>query len=160
MMPKYAQDVMGLDASGLGILTSAPGVGSLISSLILASLGDFKGKGKLLLISGIVMGLALVGFSNTQSFLLVLVLLAVVGAASNICMVSNRTLLQLNCEPVYLGRVMSGYMMMFGLTQFSTMPTGAIADQVGVPIVITVQGALLALTFALIWLMGRKLKAL
>jgi hypothetical protein len=135
-------------------------VGSLISSLVMASLGDFKGKGRLLLVSGIVMGLALVGFGNSQSFLLVLVLLAVVGGTSNVCMVTNRALLQLNCEPVYLGRVMSAYMMMFGLTQFGTMPTGAIADRFGVPVVITVQGALLAGVFVLIWLMGRKLRAL
>jgi MFS family permease len=160
MMPKYADDVMGLDASGLGILLSAPGVGSLISSLTMASMGDFKGKGKVLLISGIVMGVALVGFGNTQSFLLVLVLLAIVGAASNVCMVTNRTLLQLNCEAPYLGRLMSAYMMMFGLTQLGTMPAGAIADALGVPLVITVQGALFALIFVLIWLTGRKLRAL
>jgi MFS family permease len=160
MMPKYANDVMGLDASGLGILLSAPGVGSLISSLVMASLGDFKHKGKILLISGIVMGVALVGFGNTQSFLLVLGLLAVIGAASNICMVTNRTLLQLNCDPPYLGRLMSAYMMMFGLTQLGTMPAGAIADALGVPLVITVQGALFALVFVGIWLLGRKIRAL
>jgi MFS family permease len=160
MMPKYAQDVMGLDASGLGILTSAPGVGSLISSLVMASLGDFKGKGKLLLISGVVMGVALVGFGNVQSFSLVLVLLAIVGATSNVCMVTNRTLLQLNCEPAYLGRLMSAYMMMFGLTQLGTMPAGAVADALGVPLVITVQGALFALIFAILWGLGRKIKAL
>jgi MFS family permease len=160
MMPKYARDVMGLDASGLGILTSAPGVGSLISSLVMASLGDFRGKGKILLISGIVMGLALVGFGNSQSFGLVLVLLAIVGATSNVCMVTNRTLLQLNCEAPYLGRLMSAYMMMFGLTQLGTMPAGAIADALGVPLVITVQGALFALIFAGIWVLGRKLRAL
>jgi MFS family permease len=160
MMPKYARDVMALDASGLGILLSAPGVGSLISSLVMASLGDFRGKGKLLLISGIVLGLALVGFGNTQSFGLVLVLLGIVGAASNVCMVTNRTLLQLNCDSPYLGRVMSAYMMMFGLTQLGTMPAGAIADVLGVPLVITVQGALFALAFAWVWIAGRKIRAL
>jgi MFS family permease len=160
MMPKYANDVMQLDASGLGVLLSAPGLGSLISSLVMASLGDFRGKGKILLISGVVMGLALVGFGNTQSFGLVLVLLAVVGATSNVCMVTNRALLQMNCEPAYLGRVMSAYMMMFGLTQLGTMPAGAVADALGVPLVITVQGALFALTFLLVWVMGRKVRAL
>jgi hypothetical protein len=79
-------------------------------------------------------------------------LLAIVGAAGNMCMVTNRTLLQLNCEPAYLGRVMSAYMMMFGLTQLGTMPAGAIADRFGVPIVITVQGVLFALVFTLTWL--------
>jgi predicted MFS family arabinose efflux permease len=152
LMPKYAQDVMGLDASGLGVLVAAPGVGSLISSLVLASLGDFRGKGKLLLGAGVVMGLALVLFANTQVFLLVLVLLAIVGAAGTICMVANRTLLQVNCDAPYLGRVMSAYMMMFGLTQLGTVPAGAVADRMGVPLVVAVQGALFALTFVLVWL--------
>jgi predicted MFS family arabinose efflux permease len=152
MMPKYAEDVMGLDASGLGILLAAPGVGSLISSLALASLGDFQRKGLLLLGSGVAMGVALALFGNLQAFWVVLILLAIVGGAGNVCMVTNRTLLQLNCEPAYLGRVMSAYMMMFGLTQLGTMPAGAIADHFGVPIVITVQGALFALVFLVTWL--------
>jgi MFS family permease len=157
MMPKYARDVMGLDASGLGTLTAAPGVGSLISSLTMASLGDFKRKGKLLLAAGIVMGLALVWFSNTQAFFLVLVLLAIVGAASNVCMVTNRTLLQISCEAPYLGRVMSAYMMMFGMTQLGTMPAGAIADRLGVPLVVTVQGALFVAVLAVVWLTRREI---
>jgi predicted MFS family arabinose efflux permease len=160
MMPKYARDVMGLDASGLGILTAAPGVGSLISSLTMASLGDFKSKGRLLLVSGIVLGVGLVLFANTQVFTLVLVLLAIVGAASNICMVSNRTLLQVNCEPTYLGRVMSAYMMMFGMTQLGTMPAGAVADRLSVSLVVTIQGALFALTFVIVWLTQPKLRKL
>jgi predicted MFS family arabinose efflux permease len=159
-MPKYARDVMGLDAQGLGILLSAPGVGSLISSLTLASLGNFQGKGKLMLGSGIILGIALVLFANTQSFLLVLVLLAIVGAASNMCMVTNRTLLQMNCDAPYLGRVMSAYMMMFGMTQLGTMPAGAIADRLGVPLVITVQGSLFALAFVVIWLTQSRIRKL
>ena len=160
MMPKYARDVMGLDASGLGTLTAAPGVGSLISSLIMASLGDFKRKGKLLLVAGIVMGLALVWFANTQALILVLVLLAIVGAAGNVCMVTNRTSLQISCDAPYLGRVMSAYMMMFGLTQLGTMPAGAIADRYGVSLVVMVQGALLAVAFVVVWLTQRRIREL
>ena len=68
------------------------------------------------------MGLGLVWFANSQVFLLVLILLAVIGAASNVCMVTNRTLLQISCDAPYLGRVMSAYMMMFGMTMLGTMP--------------------------------------
>jgi predicted MFS family arabinose efflux permease len=160
LMPKYAQDVMHLDASGLGILVAAPGVGSLISSLVMASLGDFMGKGKLMLISGVVLGVALVLFANTQVFLLVLVLLAVVGATSNICMVTNRTLLQMNCDAPYLGRVMSAYMMMFGLTQLGTIPFGAFADRFGVPVVLAVLGAIFVLAIVLIWVMQPRIRKL
>jgi predicted MFS family arabinose efflux permease len=148
-MPKYASDVMGLDAAGLGILTAAPGTGSLISSIILASLGNFRSKGKLLLVSALVMGLALVGFASTQSFWLALLLLAVVGAAGNVCMVTNRTLIQVNCEDQYLGRAMSMYMMTFGLTRLGTIPMGAIADEVGVSLVILAQSGLFVLVSVL-----------
>ena len=135
-MPKYAQDVMGLDATGLGILTAAPGVGSLISSLTLASLGNYRGKGKLLLGGGIVMGTALVLFANTQRFALVMFLLAIVGAAGNVCMVTNQALIQINCVDRFLGRVMSMYMMAFGLTRLGSIPSGALVDRFGVSAVV------------------------
>lgn len=160
LMPKYAQDVMGLDASGLGILVAAPGAGSLISSLAMASLGDYRGKGKLLLGSGAILGLALVLFANTEIFLFVLLLLAIVGATSNICMVTNRTLLQENCEPAYLGRVMSAYMMMFGLTQLGTIPIGGFADRFGVPGVLGVLGGLFVLVIGLIWVTQPRVRRL
>ncbi len=74
-----------------------------------------------------------------------LLLLALIGAASNVCMVTNRTLLQVSCEAPFLGRVMSMYMMAFGLTQLGTMPAGALADLWGVPLVLSLQGGLFAL---------------
>ena len=159
-MPKYAQDVMGLDASGLGILMAAPGVGSLISSLGLASLGDSKGKGKLLLGGGVALGLSLALFANLRAFPLVLLVLAAVGVTGNIGMVTNQALLQIHCEPAYRGRVMSAYAMMFGLTSLGTMPSGTIADRVGVPIVVTAQGILFTLVMALVLLLSPRLRRL
>lgn len=159
-MPKYAQDVMGLDAKGLGILMAAPGAGSLASSLVLASLGDFRGKGRLLLTAGVIMGLALVLFANTQLFVPVLLLLGIVGATGNICMVTNQALIQANCDAPFLGRVMSAYMLMFGLTQLGTIPTGALADRLGVPLIIALQGGLFALVFVLVLFLLPRLRRL
>ncbi len=128
--------------------------------MAMASMGDFRGKGKLLLGSGVVLGVALVLFSNTQVFVLVLILLAIVGATSTICMVTNRILLQVNCDASYLGRLMSAYMMMFGLTQLGTIPVGAFADRFGVPEVLTVLGALLVLAIILVWVMQPRIRKL
>jgi len=146
-MPKFAQDVMKMDASGLGLLMAAPGVGALISSLLTASLGDFQGKGKLLLASGVTMGGSLFLFANIPSLAAILLFLGLVGAASNACMVANNTLLQANSHSRLRGRVMSVYMMMWGLMPLGTLPAGAIADRMGVPFVISLQGGLLALIF-------------
>jgi MFS family permease len=152
LMPVYATEVLQLHARGLGILSAAPSVGSLLGSLTLASLGDFRGKGKILLISGLVMGLALVGFSNTQYLVLALFFLVIVGMARNATIIINQTLIQVNCTDEYRGRIMSMYMMTIGLLPLGTIPAGAMADAWGVPVALTVQGGLMAATFAVLWL--------
>jgi MFS family permease len=144
-MPVYAEEVMGLDARGLGFLVSAPSVGSLASALVLASMGNFRGKGRILLVGGIVLGIMLVLFAGMQSFAMALVVLVLVGAASNVCMVVNQALLQMTCETAFRGRVMSMYMLTFGLTQLGTMPFGAVADAIGVSWVLGLGGGLFAL---------------
>jgi MFS family permease len=146
-MPKYAQDVMGMGAAGLGLLMAAPGVGGLISSLVTASLGDFRGKGRLLIAAGVVFGLSLILFANLPYLAPVLLLLVVIGAAGNACMVSTNCLLQTQAEERMRGRVMSVYMMTWGLMPLGTVPAGALADRTGVPLVITLQGALLTAVF-------------
>ena len=159
-MPKYATEVMGMDASGLGLLMAAPGVGSLISSMTVASAGHLSGKGKLLLLAGLGLGLAVIVFAQCPTLVVVLLALGVVGATSNLCMIANQTLLQMNCEEGYIGRIMSMYMMMWGLTPLGTIPAGAIADVVGVPSVLTVQGIITAAAFALTLLFARDVRRL
>ena len=160
LMPVYAQDVLGFDASGLGLISAAPSVGSLLGSFGLASLGNFRGKGKLLIGSGLVMGIALLFYANVPYFALVLVFLVIAGAARNGMMVGNQTLIQVNCEDEYRGRVMSMYMMTMGLMPIGTIGLGALADAMGVQFAITVAGGLLAIIFAALWLGRSRVKAL
>jgi len=159
-MPKYAQDVMGMDASGLGVLMAAPGVGGLISSLVTASLGDFRGKGRLLMAAGVVFGASLILFGNIPYLAPVLLLLVVIGAAGNACMVSTNCLLQTHAQERMRGRVMSVYMMTWGLMPLGTLPAGALADRAGVPLVLTVQGVLLTTVFVAVGVLWPRLRRL
>jgi predicted MFS family arabinose efflux permease len=159
-MPKFAEEGMGMGAAGLGLLLAAPGIGGLLSSLATASLGDLRGKGKLLLASGAIMGASLYLFVNVPSLAGVLFCLVVVGAASSACMSLSNTLLQVNSEDRLLGRVMSVYMMMWGLMPLGTVPAGAVADQMGVRFVISVQGALLALVYVSVGALSPRLRKL
>lgn len=150
-MPKFARDVMGFEASGLGLLMSAPGLGGLASSLALASLGDYRDKGKLLMRAGVIGGIALIVFVSTGNLPLVLIMLTLVGITENTSMVMNSTLIQAHCESQFRGRIVSVYLMTWGLTPLGSLPAGAIADHFGVPIVVGMQGLLLALSFGLLW---------
>jgi predicted MFS family arabinose efflux permease len=147
-MPKFAREVMGFGATGFGLLAAAPGAGSLVSSLAVASLGDFRRKGKLLLASGMSLGVSLFLFVNVGALLLpVILFLALVGATTNICVVIQRTLLQAHAGDQFRGRVMGVYIMMAGLAPLGVLPAGTVADRLGVPFVVTLQGLLLGLIF-------------
>ena len=160
LMPVYATEVLELGARGLGLLSAAPSIGSLLSSLTLASLGDFRGKGKILLIGGCVMGLSLIGFSNARHFGLAFLCLLIVGAARRSLTISNQTLIQMNCDDAYRGRIMAMYMMAIGLLPLGTLPAGAMADAWGVPVTLTLQGGLMAAIFGALWLSRSKLRYL
>lgn len=149
LMPAFARNNLGFDAAGLGLLQSAVGVGALVASLIACRMGDFQRKGMLLVVSSAVLGFALIGYVSVPWVPAVFVFLAVVGGLNNLYMVLNSTLLLSNAEPAYRGRVLSIAMMEFGLVPLGSIPSGAIADRVGVPWVVAVQGLIVTTAFVL-----------
>ena len=147
LMPQYAKEVMGFGAAGLGLLTAAPPLGSLLSALGLALLGRYRAKGKLLLAAGAVLGVSLLLFGAVRAVGWVLLFLALTGATSNICFVTLQALLQVNSDRRFHGRVMSLQIMMSGLAPLGTLPASMLADWRGVPVATSVLGLLLAVTF-------------
>jgi MFS family permease len=131
LLPIFAIDILKIGNSGMGILMSVAGIGALIGSLALASLPNKK-RGVLLLSSGLVMGLALVGFASSSSLPLSLGLIVFVGLGQAGRMTLANTLLQYYTEDRYRGRVMSIYMMEFGLTSFGAFGAGLLAEAAGV----------------------------
>jgi len=160
LMPVFADEVLSLDARGLGILSAAPGVGSMVASLVLAGLPATTKKGPILLLSGIVLGVAFIAYVNMPHLVPALVFLALVGAARNAGMVTNQTLLQVNAEGRYRGRTMAMYMLVFGLMPLGTIPAGAMADAYGVPLAMTVQGVFAIVVFGGLWLMRSRVREL
>jgi len=159
-MPKFTSEVMGLDAAGLGLLMAASSVGSLISSFSVASSGDYRGKGKLLLVGGAIAGISLIFLVMTRSVPLAFLILIFVGAANSVCIITGSTLLQANCAPEFRGRVMGVDMMVWGLAPLGMLPAGALADRIGVAPVIGLQGALALLCFLALAFLTPRLRQL
>jgi hypothetical protein len=135
-------------------------MGSLAASLALASAGDLKIKGKVLLVSGCVMGLSIAGFSNARHFAVAFFFLFLVGAGRRGVIITSQTLIQIHTKPAYRGRVMAMYMMGLGLVPLSTLPAGAMADAWGVAIALTLQGGLMAAIFGALWFLRSKVRYL
>ena len=130
LMPIFTEDILKVGATGMGVLMSVSGIGAIIGSVILASLPNRK-RGLMFLASCIILSLALVGFSFSSSWPLSLVLIAVVGLGSTGRMTLSNTLIQYYVEDEYRGRIMSIYMMEFGLTSFGTFAAGLMAEAIG-----------------------------
>jgi hypothetical protein len=84
--------------------------------------------------------------------------LVIVGAASASYQALNNTLVMEATPPIFYGRVMSVYMMIWSLQPLATMPTARLADLIGARPTVAASGLLLALTVAAIAL-GRTVSA-
>ena len=148
LMPVFADEVLGQSELGYGLLMAMAGVGALVASLAIASLGDFRQKGKLLLASALVFGITLALFGISHSFPLSLAILVGVGAGGTGYMALNNTLLMSNVPLRILGRVMSIWMITFALMPMGTLPIGAVAQALG-PTIAVAGGAVIIVLFTL-----------
>ena len=131
LMPFFTEDILGKGPSGMGVMLSVSGAGAIAGSLILASLPNRK-RGLMLLVSGLVMGGALVGFSLSTSWPLSLGIMVFVGLGQTGRMTLGNTLVQYYVDDEYRGRVMSIYQMNFGFTSFGVFAAGMLAESMGV----------------------------
>ncbi|HEY9790294.1 MAG TPA: MFS transporter [Candidatus Obscuribacterales bacterium] len=132
LMPAFAKNVFGGNATTLGWLTSAAGVGSLIGAVYLASRKGVLGLGRWILISSLLFGAGLVGFGFSHWLVPSLLLLVLVGFGGMVQMAATNTLLQTIVEEDKRGRVMSLFTMSFiGLAPFGSMVAGMLADKIG-----------------------------
>jgi len=145
MMPVFTVEVFRTGATGLGILMSVTGVGALAGSLFIAYLGDYNRKGLLLAGTAVLFGVSIIFFALAGSFYLSLVFLLFAGAGGTGCMAINNTLVQTNVTHEVRGRVMSVYMMTWGLMPLGTLPTSWTAEALGAPLAVAAGGSLLTL---------------
>ena len=130
LLPIFVVDVLHKTPQAGGFLMSVSGIGSIISSLILASLPNKK-RGLMMLGGNIILGVALFSFALSTSYPLSLVLIGFVGVGQMVQMALGTTLIQYYSDPVYLGRLMSIMMMQFGLMSFSTFVAGVLTELTG-----------------------------
>jgi MFS family permease len=141
LMPVFAKTVFNAGETGLGLLMSAGGAGALCGSALVASIGYMQRKGILMLATGIVFGSALILFGFSPSLRLAMVILFFVGGGASMFMTVTTSLIMGNTPQELIGRVMSIFIMTFGLMPLVMLPAGALAEAFGAPIVVSVGGA-------------------
>lgn len=133
LMPVFARDELGLGSTGLGVLMASSGLGSVAGALSVAryrKLATWPGV-QIVTAAGFA-GLVLL-FAITPSMLLATLLLFAAGLMSASYMAINQTVLQLKVEDDVRGRVLSIYLLTWGMLPLGQLPLGALADRIGAP---------------------------
>ena len=154
LIPAWAVKVLAGDATTNGWLQSAIGVGAFGGALVIASLGRFKFKGRLLTLGLFILPVTLLLFAYMRWLPLVFLSLAGVGLAFvfifNLLNASVQTLTPEDLR----GRVVSLYTLsFFGLLTLGALWAGWLADIVSEPIAMVIN-AVVCLIFTL-WLWFR-----
>ena len=107
LLPIFAKDVLETGPWGLGLLRSAPAVGALTASVVLARWSIEAKAGKILFWSVAAFGVSISVFSLSTSLMLSLVALVGYGAADAISVVIRHSMVQTRTPTEMLGRVIT-----------------------------------------------------
>ncbi|MFZ1471470.1 MAG: MFS transporter [Anaerolineae bacterium] len=142
VVPVFARDVLHVDATGLGLLMAAVGVGAVGGGLLAA--GN-QGTRRLAWLIGasLVFGLGQIAFALSSAFALSALLLAVGGAAFVVSQSLTNSLLQLHTPGELRGRVLSFYALLsIGSGRLGGLLIGAGASVWSAPLALAVGAAL------------------
>jgi hypothetical protein len=105
LLPIYARDILDAGPWGLGLLRSAPAVGALLLSAVLARYTIERRAGAIMFAAVGLFGLATLVFALSTSMVLSLLALTVYGACDAISVVIRQSLIQMRTPYDMLGRV-------------------------------------------------------
>jgi len=151
LFPAWAVNVLHGDAKTNGFLQSARGLGALVAALLIASLGRFRFRGKLLTFGTLAFPVTAALFALARWT--PLSLLIIFGAGLSHILIFNlcNALVQTHSPEALRGRVMSVYtLVFFGLMPLGALGIGLAAEHLGQPTaILTAAGVMLGAAAAL-----------
>ena len=160
LLPVFARDILDVGAVGLGMFSAVRSVGGLIAGLTLASLGDYKYKGRIILGLFFTFGVSLILFANSSAYPLSLFFIGIVGITAAGHDAMQHILLQLNVTEDQRGRAMGIWQLSIGFGLLGSVTLGAIAEALGAPLAQSIFGTVMVIIFVILVLTVPKLRKL
>ena len=153
--PVFVKDIFRRGPETYGQLMSMMGIGSICGSLAIASLGNFRHKGRLALTMLVFLGAAISAFALSKSLAVSYAVVVLAGFAMMTVFATVTSLVQLITTEEMRGRVMSVYNCAFrGGMPMGNLVSGWLVPVFSAPVVLGVNGLLLVL-FALYFFVTR-----
>lgn len=154
LLPGFAKDVLDAGPADLGLLISISGIGSLVGSLLVASMQNRK-RARTLLAGTMLLGVALLGFAWSTNFWLSVLLLTIVGFGQAARMSLSNVLIQSYVEDEFRGRVMSIYMLEMSVLGVAIYPISVLADRIGPQLTVGLSATCLIVLIIGLWFFPR-----
>jgi MFS family permease len=145
-LPVFARRLYGSEPSEIGGLMAFAGIGGIIGTLFIARLGKGDRRGLLLLGGSILNGIALLLIGLLPVYFFGLAVMVLIGVAESSRMTLGQSLTLEVTEDQFRARVMSLYMMTFGLMPLGALPIGRAVDVWGAQETLLVVSGLVLLT--------------
>ena len=132
MIAIIARERLGVGPEAMGLLLSAPALGSFVGIAWLVTMGHARRQGRFSLVSVLAYSVVLlfVAFSTTYS--VTFIALALVGALDSLATITRNSILQLAAPPAMRGRVMSSMgLVTRGLSPLAETQSGLLASFLG-----------------------------
>jgi MFS family permease len=161
LMPVFARDALGLDASGYGVMVASIGIGALAAAFFMAAFGGRVRQSRLVLGSSILFGTVLVAASLAPTFWSAVSLFTLCGGVMALNGIAANTMLQTEAPDELRGRVIAFYsFMVLGLAPFGSLQAGWVAEHFGVRVAFSAGGLVcLVVACGVAWWMGRAMRA-
>jgi MFS family permease len=142
LMPAMAEQVLGADSRGYGLLMSAVGLGALGGAVAMSRL-QLSALARAPAIAAITFGISIIVFSMSRDFWVSWALVLPTAFSLMLQGGATNTIVQMLVEDRMRGRVMAYFTMSFlGMIPFGSLTAGAIAAEVGVPATLAIGGVL------------------
>ncbi len=156
-MPVFAKEALNLDAAGLGWLLACSGVGGLIGSVVIASLGDFRFKGGLFVVGTAVWGVLWAVFALSPNVAASFVLMVGIGLMSAAFGVLQTTLVLMTTPPELHGRALGLQELAIGAIPVASLALGVAAELLGIGTTTFISAVMLVIAVLIIGTRGSRL---
>jgi MFS family permease len=144
LLPVFQKDVLDVGERALGLMYTTIGLGAIVGSIGIAAVAESPHKGRIQIASGIAFGIFLFLFALSDSYLVSIILLLLVGFFSTGYLTLNRMLVGLQTERGMYGRVMAIYGMTWSVMPIALLPFGALVDAFGASATVATAGLLVS----------------
>lgn len=132
LLPQIVDTNFGGGAGSLGIAMSSAGFGALLGAIALASKKDAKDLSKIVLLSLLINGVALIGFSFLPTLVLAAPALVIIGLSGYLVVAATQIAIQNASPPDSRGRLMSIFtVVFFGLVPIGSLLSGFASAKIG-----------------------------